>query len=496
MTASGLGDVPVEVPGIGPSSRTAFVQLLIRTGVLRVITFVGSIVLARLLLPSDYGIFAVVVFFVGILVPFADLGLGAALIQKREQPNDIEIATAFTAQQVVWLLLVALIWVLAPLIDRLVADVPGGADWMLRVTALAILIAQLQSVPHAMMSRVLRFGPLAAIEVVQQVVYLVVAIALALNGAGAWAFVIAILAQYIVSTVLTYVAWGRLPGLGIDRAALRRLRGFAAVFQLANLTHLLREALIPLFGGLAGGVTAIGHLQFGQRLGRLVAGLDEVAARVSFPAFSRLQDDRARTSRVFVYAVESTALGMALVWWPIAAAATLIPVLFGDTWGPAVPVFQLTALASLLGPPTHFLRGIGYAAGRGDSLLRWSGLSAGVAFVLFPPLVIAFGLVGGGIGFVVYAVMQLIGSAYPARHDAQLPWARLGRIHLLGLVAALPSALVLQYLTGLPGLIVSAIVFLAGYAALVLLFERDQLRRAWHMLRTGTALYDLEPASD
>ncbi len=487
MTATGLGEKPPEVTGIGPSSRTAFIQLLLRTGVLRVITFVGSILLARLLLPADYGIFAVVVFLVGILVPIGDLGLGAALIQKREQPTDTEVATMFTAQQVVWLALVVLVWILAPLINQVGLEMPPDADWMLRVTAIAIFIAHQQAVPNAMMSRVLRFGPLATIEVVQQTVYLTVALILAFNGAGAWSFVIGLLVQYSVGTVLTYIAWGRLPGLGIDRAALRRMLGFGVVFQLTYFTSLLREALIPLFGGLAGGITAIGYLQFGQRLGRMVGGIDEIVARVSFPAFSRIQDDPARTARALVFVVESTALAVALLWWPIASGPTLIPVLFGETWAPAVPVFQLTALASLLAPPFLYLRNVGFAAGRAQSLLRWSTFTAAVTFVVFPLLVIWLGLVGGGIGFVFYAVVQIIGCAIATRGVARLPWMRLFRIYTLGFVAGTAAATVLIYVTGFEGLIVSGVAFGAIYGLLVLLFERDQLRRAWVLVRTGTA---------
>jgi O-antigen/teichoic acid export membrane protein len=488
MTRTLPGEPP-QVTGIGPTSRTAVVQLVVRTGALRAITFLGSILLARVLLPADYGIFAVVIFLVGILAPIGELGLGAALIRQRDEPSQSEIATVFTAQQLVWLVIIVLVWLFAPLIYVISPEAPPDADWMLRVTALGLFIAHQQSVPNAMMSRVLRFGPLAVIEVVQQLVYVGVAVVLALNGAGAWSFVIGFLVEYCVGTVLTYIVWARLPGLGVDRSALRRLMGFGAVFQLTNLTYVLREALIPLFGGLAGGVTAIGYLQFGQRVGRLVGGFDEIAARVSFPAFSRIQDNPVRTARALVYVVESTALGLAaLICWSIAAAPTLIPFLFGERWIPAVPVFQLTAFAALLGPPIQYLRGLGFAAGRARSLLRWSALAAAFTFVVFPLLVMTMGLVGGGLGFVIYAVIQLMGAAIATRAQAPFPWWRLLRIYGLGFVAAGLSIVVLRFSDGLIGLVVSGGLFVCLYLVLLIVFERDQLRRAWRLLRTGSAL--------
>ena len=66
--------------------------------------------LARILAPADFGVFAVIVLLTSVLVPFGDLGLGATLIQRREPPTERDLATAFTAQQVMWLILLAIGW--------------------------------------------------------------------------------------------------------------------------------------------------------------------------------------------------------------------------------------------------------------------------------------------------------------------------------------------------------------------------------------------------
>lgn len=475
-----------EVVGIARSGRNAVLQLAVRTGVLRAITFVGTILLARALRPEDYGIFAVVIFLVGVLTPLGDLGLGSALIQKRERPTDAEIGSVFTVQVLSWAVLAAVFWVLAPLV-HLVGSMPADAEWMIRVTAVAVFIGHLSAVPAAMMSRVLRFGPLAASEVVQQVIYVVVALTLALNGAGAWAIILAVLVQFSVGTVIAFVAWGRLPRIGIDRAALRPLLGFGVTVQATIMLGLLRESVVPVFGGLAGGVPAIGHLHFGQRLGRLVGGVEEVAARVAFPAFSRLQDDRERLSRALVYVVETTALGLGMIMcWTIAVAPTLVSILFSDRWAPAVPVFQLMAAASLLAPQAHFLRGLALSAGRARSLLLWSAVCGVAIVVAFPFLVMWLGLLGGGLGFLGYAVLQLYGYWHATTSVASFPWAAMLRIYLIGAVAGVAAAVTLLFLHGLAGLIVSGLVFMAAYLGLCLVFERPQLSHAWQLLRSGT----------
>src|SRR5206468_3490004 len=162
----------------GQRGRAAIIQLTLRTGLLRVISLVGTVLLARILAPADFGAFAVIVLLASALTPFADLGLGATLIQRQDPPTQRDIATVFTAQQVMWLILLVLAWLAAPLIRLAGPGMPVDAEWMIRVAAVAVYLNQLRSVPNAMMSRVLRFGPLATIEVLQQIAYVVVSVGL------------------------------------------------------------------------------------------------------------------------------------------------------------------------------------------------------------------------------------------------------------------------------------------------------------------------------
>lgn len=490
MTAPSVDpDQAPEVGALGRSGRNAVVQLFLRTSALRVITLIGMAVLARLLLPEDFGVFAVVMFLVGLAAPFGELGLGARLIQQPERPTETEMATAFTIQQAAWLGLFALIWIAAPLVREHVPGMPADVDAMLRVTGLALLVGAQKALPAAMMTRVLRFGPLASIEVLQQSVYFGTAVALAWSGAGPWSFVAGLLAQAVIGTLLTFVAWGRRPPIGFDGATARRLLGFGVPYQASSTIAAMREMMVPLFGGLAGGVAAIGFLQVGQRMGRLVGGIDDVIGRVAFPAFSRLHAQPARLERALLYAVETAGLVLGLILgWTVAVAPTLIVLAFSERWAPAVPVFQLTAIAALAGVPAMFLRGLAFAAGENRRVLAWTVAAIAVALVSFPVLLLAFGLPGGGLAFLIHALTLLFGYHRATRHLAPFPWTRLGRIYALAATAGLSAALVLAALPGVAGLIVSALVYLVAYGLLLVVFERDQLLRAWQLLVRGAAV--------
>jgi O-antigen/teichoic acid export membrane protein len=478
-----------EVTGIGQRGRAAIIQLTLRTGLLRIISLIATVLLARILAPADFGVFAVIVLLASALTPFGDLGLGATLIQRREPPSERDLATVFTAQQVMWLILLALAWLAAPLISLAGTDMPPDAEWMVRVGALSVYLNQLRSVPVAMMSRVLRFGPLATIEVVQQIAYAVTAVGIALAGGGVWSFLIGLLVQFGLGTVLTYLVWGRRPHIGIDRTSLRELMGFGISYQATNILAVVREALIPVYGGLAGGVSGIGYLNFGQRFGRLLGGIDEIIGRVAFPAFSRLQTDVERRALALLHVVETTSVVFGfMLGWAIAVAPTLIEIAFGSNWLPATPVFQLTAVAVLVGLPAGFMRGLAFSVGRARPMLIWTIVALIVTFAVFPFLLIAFGLVGGGIGIVVHAVAQLLGFSWATRDIAPFPWLRMARIYVIAAVAGCCAALSLLVIGGLVGLIVSGVVALVAYGLLMFVFEREQIFRSWRLFRGDVSL--------
>lgn len=479
------GEPAREVVSIGRSGRNAVMQLVARTTIVRVLTLIGTAVLGRILLPEDFGTFAVVTLLINLVGPLADFGLGPALIQQSKAPTQREISTAFTLQFGFATALMLVIWILAPLAHTVAPSLPADIEWMIRVAAVILPLVAIRALPASMMSRVLRFGPLAGIEVVQHVFYFTTAITFALMGWGAWSFIWAVVAHSVAGAVLAQIAWGGKVSIrGFDRTAARRIIGFGLPFQGTGLLVSTREALIPVFGGLAGGLVAIGFLNFGFRLGRLAGSVDEVIGRVAFPAFSRLQNDAARMSRALSWTLETTALMIAgLLAWAIAVAPSAVPIVFSERWIPAVEVFQLVALATFVLVPGNFVRGMAFAAGRGRSMFIWSAATVALLVVIFPILLAKMGIVGGGLAFLIYALVQLFAYVYATRHVSHFPWLRIGRIYGLAALAAGLSAVVNNWLGGVTGLVVSGVVFVAAFGTLLIVFERHQLRRAWMLVR-------------
>jgi hypothetical protein len=351
---------------VGSLGRQAATAMLARTVVMRVITAMGTVVLARILVPADFGVYAVLVLVQQVLTYFADFGVGPSLIQQGDDPTREELATAWLIQQLMWIVCAVAIWVAAPFVERLIPSLGAGFGWQLRLLSLSIAFTMLRSLPSAMLVRVLRFREVATIELFGHIAFWATAVSLALMGAGVWSFAVALTAQSAISAALANLICRYWPGLYFDRAIARRLLGFGVAYQASNVVTTLRDGVIPLCGGFAGSVASIGYLQFSLRVSQLTSSVDEIIARVSFPAFSRIKGDAKRTARVLSDSVTLVCLLIgAPQAWIIATAPNLVPVVFGDRWTPSVLALQLMCLGVLSAAPAR-LR----AAGRRARLCR------------------------------------------------------------------------------------------------------------------------------
>ena len=474
---------------LGRRGARAALQLAARSLAMRALTFVGTLVLARLLVPEDFGVFGIVSFVVSVCAALGDFGLGAALVQQAEEPTPEQQATAWTAQQGIALAAVALVWVAAPALAGTIAGLPSDAPWMLRVLSLGLLLSSLRTLPSVMMERELRFGPLATAEVLQQIAYYGLALALAFAGCRAWSFVIAGIGQLAVGAVVVNLVWRRRPHLGLHGHVLARLLGFGFDYQLSLLLMTLRDAPLPVLAGWVLGPISAGLMQFSTRIALTVASIDDVVARIAFPAFSRLQGRRDEQTRALELATLLTALFVVPVQCALAALAPqLVPLLFGTQWVGAVVPLQLLCVATLFRFPARYLRQTVFAEGASRLGLRIAFACLATAIAPVIPGLIWFGLPGAGAGFVLGSIAGLAATAWLARPYASMAWGSfLGLVTagLAGMVVALVGASVGQSLGVLAASILTAVLFAITFGLLVWLRHRDLVELSFRLAREG-----------
>jgi O-antigen/teichoic acid export membrane protein len=491
--AGSPGTAGLEWREVGRRGARGALQLAVRGLLLRILTFLGTLALARILAPSDFGVFAIVSFVVSVWAMLGDFGLGAALVQQREEPSARQLATAWTAQQAIALTAMAAIWLTAPALTALVPGLPGDAPWMLRVLSLGLLLSSLRTLPTVMMERELRFGPLAAAEIAQQAAYYAVAIGLAVAGWGAWSFVLAGVAQLGTGALVVNLVWRRRPTLALDRDCLGRLLAFGFDFQLSVILATLRDSPLPAMAGLVLGTASAGFLQFASRIGLTVASVDEIVARIAFPALSRLQGRADDQARALGAATMLTALFMVPFQCLLAALAPiLVPLVFGDRWQPAVLPLQLICVGTLFRFPARYVRQTVFAEGDSRRGLWIAVACLVLAIVPVAPGLVIGGLAGVGLGFLVGALLGLVATAWLARRYVRLDWRPFGRLVGIGLAAGGLALTAAQTLSdGLPagvygetaGLGLGTVVFLMIFGGLAWLTDSMLLGQGLRLAR-------------
>jgi PST family polysaccharide transporter len=307
--------------------------------------FLASIVLARLLLPSAYGLVAITWSFTGFAALFSDLGLGAALVQSARM-TERDAATAFainaTSGVVLTLIVVALRHPLANLFGQ-----PRVAT-LLAVSSLSFTLS-LAVVPLAILERQLQFGKVAAIDVVASIAGFSVSIVCAALGVGAASLVIGPLTSTTLVSVGTLAAARWLPTAWPSRSSARRILGFSGHLTGFNfLTYWARNADNLLLGRFAG-TTELGLYNRAYMLMLLpLTQVGGVLGRVLLPLFSNLQDDHARLRRAVVRLAGTTSLIVFPVLLGLAAIAhNFVLVAFGPAWRGAIPLIAILAISGM-----------------------------------------------------------------------------------------------------------------------------------------------------
>lgn len=309
-----------------------------RQVLLQILTFGGGIVLARVLSPAQFGLYAIATFLVGTFALFGDFGLAPSFIQRKEELTEKDLRVGFTLQQIITSVIVVALFAAAPWLARLYPKAPPETVWLVRTLAFSLYLTSWRSMSALQLERHLRYDRLAWIEVVETLSYQGLAVGLALAGYGVWSFVWATLVRGLLGTVLTYAAAPWSVRFGYDRETVREIIRYGIPFQMQMIIHSMGGWVTPILVGGLIGPQAVGYLTWASSNGKKPLILVDNIVRVVFPQFSRLQEDRAELektlSRYFCWLLMISGLWIAVV---VAAGPSLVQLIYTEKWLPAVP---------------------------------------------------------------------------------------------------------------------------------------------------------------
>lgn len=332
------------------------------------------VVLARELSPAEYGLAGMVLVFSTLVMVFADLGLGAALVQ-RPGIDELDRSTVFWTAAAAGLAFTLGGFALAAPVAAFFGE-PEVAP-LFRGLSVAFLITAIGSTHVALFTRELDFRRLALRQMAAAIIGACGGIALALAGAGAWAI---IGQQLVVATTSTVLVWSLASWRPRLRFSLRRLRTLgrfgANVFGTRLMFYVERNSDNLLVGKVLGS-SALGV--YGLAYTIMLVPLEQIGgpiAEVLFPALARIQDDLKRLRAAWLRAVRLLAAVVApLMLGLIALAPDLVHVVLGPRWSAVTPVIQILAWVGLHQSLQRFNSSVLQATDHTRDLRRYSLLS-------------------------------------------------------------------------------------------------------------------------
>ena len=309
----------------------------------RLATWTITIVVIRLLRPEDYGLMAVAALLMPTLNALNDLGLNAAIVQKKT------LSTVTTRKLYGAILLGSIVlFLLAQSLARPLASFYGlpDAETLTRVVSLGLLANAVASVPAARFARDLEFRALSIIETTQAILGALITLFLAWRGFGAWALAIGQLSGTLARTIaVVAVARFSLHPL-FDVTGIGREIRFGALFVGKSLVNALNRTIAPALIGRLLGVSPLGHYEVASTLSRLpVRLIMRPVQRVAFPVTARAHQQRSDTGALYSELVASSLFFVMPACWAIAATASiLVPGVLGPQWDGTTPLVTVLSI--------------------------------------------------------------------------------------------------------------------------------------------------------
>lgn len=344
------------------------------------IQFVLSIVLARLILPEEFGQIAMLMVFTSIAGTIVDSGFGAALIQ-RKSASYVDECSVFYFNIAISILLAGLLCLAAPFIAAFY-ETPI-LEPLTRVLSLLLVIGALGMVQMTMLTKKLDFKTQMKIGIVATVLSGVIGVYMAYRGFGVWSLAVQSISRGIFRSVLLWVFQSWRPGWVFSMDSLRSMFPYGSKLLCATLVASVFDNLYFIVIGKAFSLQDLGFYSRAKGLQQIpVASIAHSVGRVTFPVFSSVQDDKPRMKR----GVRKSLMILAFINFPMmvglaVVAEPLVIVLFTDKWLAAVPYLQLMCFVGALHPLHGVNVNVLKAQGRADLNLKINVLKNGLKLV-------------------------------------------------------------------------------------------------------------------
>lgn len=374
------------------------------------VNFAITIILARLLLPEDFGLVAMVMIFFELSSTFIESGFFPALVREKEI-TEKDKSTTFTFNLVTSVIVYSALFAAAPGISVLFEE--EALTLIVRIMGLNLIIYAFSIIQRAHLTQQIDFKTQTKVRFVAVVISGSVAIFFALSGWGVWSLIIKILLMAFIDTTLLWVVRPWKPNLKVHKDSFKKLFGFGYKILLSSLLDKFYQQIYKLLIGKFFSSATLGfYTQAANFSNIMINTLFRTLEKVTYPVLAKLQDSKTRLKSGYrkVIKLSSFVIIPSMIVLGV-LAKPLIFLLMGEKWLPAVPFLQLLCLSGLTYHFSQINLNMLLVLGRSDLGLKLEIIKK-VMITIAIVVGIQFGIFGLVIGEVVAAYVNLIINAY------------------------------------------------------------------------------------
>lgn len=363
--------------------------------------FISGIVLARLLMPEDYGCIGMLSVFTSLAGSIVSMGFASALIQKR-RPTEEDYSTVFYWNMAVSILMYLVLFVSAPAIARFY-KIPLLSD-VLRVQGLILILNASAAIQDNRLRKQFNFRKLAVVSIISHIFSVLVAILMAYKGFGVWALVGMNLSVGIIVNIIFWFTNKWKPLFVFSVESFKELFSFGFYVFLSGIVNQLGNSLKTLLIGRIYNASLLGYYSKANQTEMLASqSVSDTLLQVTYPLYSELQNEKDQ----MINAIRRITVTVAYITFPIMSLLILLAkpifvLLYSDRWLPSVPYFQVLCVAGFV----IGLQAVNYqpiaAIGKSKLLFKWTIIKRVVGTTIMIGGLLLWGIKGLLAGTVIY----------------------------------------------------------------------------------------------
>ena len=450
-------------------------------------SLIRLIILARILAPSDFGLMGIALLTMSTLETFSQTGFQAALIQKKEDIKSY-LNSAWTVLILRGFILFIILYFIAPY-AAIFFDSPEAKP-IIRVIGFSILFHAFTNIGITYFKKELEFNKEFIYQFSGTLADFIVAVTAVLILKNVWALVLGLLAGNIVRCFVSYLIHPYRPHLSKDLGKAKELFGFGKWILGSSILIFLITQGDDIFVGKILGTTALGFYQLAYRISNMPATeITQVISQVTFPAYSKLQDDIPKLRESYLKVLQITAfLSFPIAGLIFALAPDFTKIFLGEKWMPMVPAMMILVwwgvIRSMAGVNSSILQ----AVKKPDIITKLSAIKLLILAILIYPLSIKWGITGTSLAVLLSAIFitpntfyitisKVLRSKISVFFKAtSVPFA--GTIFIVSLIAFfIPDNL------SLVGFILVVIVGITCYFLVTYILDKILKQKIWYNLK-------------